>query len=170
MDLTIPLLLATLGFGEMGRVRDLEFTRIEIEWVASTGTVRDLNKVLPRRQADLIRQLNCDHYTCRRLAFDELSRMGDEAIPALCWGLRIKSAEVQDACKRLLSPLFLCRNCDGTGECQGCKGLPVGDPDACPFQCDWSRRCRTCDGAGDLRLRRIHSDLYEERDFFAKED
>ncbi len=48
--------------------RDLEFERIEVEWIAETRTVRNLNQVLPSETANLIRLLGNADYAARMLA------------------------------------------------------------------------------------------------------
>lgn len=120
-------------------VADLEFTRIQIEWIAATGVVRDFEQVLPRRQAMLLRSLGCEHHNCRTLARDELEDMEHDASMALCWGMRAKDPAIAMACRTLYGRLCRCNECNGSGQVY-------------IKYSDYWTRCVVCGGLGDHRL------------------
>lgn len=144
-------------------IQDIEFSRVQVEWIASTGTVHNLEDVLPRRQALLLRQLDCDHWECRELARDELASLETDALDTLCWGTRLKRPEVVQQSERLIDLLCVCDECGGTGVCSTCWGLAKF---TCKAECDWSRRCMKCKGAIDLRYRRTAWGEIERIDVF----
>lgn len=132
-------------------VQDMEFDRIQIEWIASTKTVTNLEHVLPQNHAFLIRSLGCEHYGCRVLAREELSRLKFEAFDALVWGTRVNDFEISSASLLLLNQLYICPHCDGSGE------VSVPDMPQIPDGDDWddggpvNRTCLHCTGTGDTR-------------------
>lgn len=140
-------------------VQDMEFKRIQIEWIASTKTVGNLEHVLPWRQALLIRSLGCEHGDCRALARDELSRLGHEAFDALVWGTRMKDREIAYVSTALLNCLYLCSDCNGLGEVDVPPakevGWILGDQEFEDDEGGWGgggiRTCQQCDGTGDAR-------------------
>lgn len=126
-------------------VADLEFSRAQVEWIASSGRVRDLEQALPRRQALLLRSLGCEHGHCRELAREELEGMGRGAAEALCWGMRTRDPAIVETCKTLYGRLCRCKACDGTGRIY----YGVGD---------YTAPCEDCGGLGDLRLEKRWTD------------
>ena len=150
-----------------------EWDRTQIDFVAETRTVRNLEQVLPRRQAELLRLLDSNNYTVRGLAQAEIVRMGDKAHEMLCWGCRVDKPSISELCKLLLAKLFWCPACLGRGECLACVVDAEGYLNYCPNDCDHYGRCVECDGAGDIRYRRTGlwddgDELFEEKDYFGK--
>lgn len=163
------LALTLVAQSDLDRARSLAFTEVEISWLASTGTVRSFDSVLPWRNAELLRQLDCPSYGCRRLAQDELARMGDDAAETLIWGLHDRGRpEVVATCERLLSRLYVCRSCGGSGRCSACQGNEDRYDVYCPNQCDYNRRCVVCGGAIDLRWERMPYDGFRPRNLFRR--
>ncbi len=150
-DATIPIVILTTI---LLTPADLEFERAQIDWMADAKVVRDLDQVLDRDHASLIRLLGDDRSVVRQLAADELSRRGQSANAALCWGLRSNNATIRDESARVRRRLFLCQACGGTGECAACEYLPYrfSNPSPCPDRCGWFGLCVWC-GLGDTRFR-----------------
>lgn len=71
-------------------------------------------------------------YVCRELAARRLSRAGPPVMRHLYWAEGHPDPEVRLRVRAILERLSRCRDCDGTGECNGFKG-----------QAD-ARRCRAC--------------------------
>lgn len=157
--LALALLLVGQPNAELDRVRDLEFRRVEAEWVASLVPPWEFDRAVDRaldwRDAELLRALDAPRYGTRRLAADLLARRGDDAWDVLCWGsLDPTHPAVSNTCRRLMRRLYLCRDCRGSGVCTVCKGA-VRRRAFCPAKCDYARRCRSCDGTGNLLWRRV---------------
>lgn len=116
---------------------DLEFRRIQVEWMADSGAIHDFDQVLGRREAALLRSLGCEHGNCREVAEDTLAGMGNRAADAIFWGIRAKDPDVAQRCRRLMARLFSCRACAGRPVTLDGDGFLV-----------W--RCGTCLGAGSF--------------------
>lgn len=135
-----------------------EFRRLQVDWIAIAMKPGDLEAVLPREQAELIRLLGDPRHLVRTLAREELARRGDAVHEALCWGMRARDPNVAHECRLLRERLFACPACDGDGVCRACTPATNRYRDHCPGGCDWDRHCRRCDGTGDtryLRARRV---------------
>lgn len=147
--IAVPLVLALLG-ADRASARALVWEQMAVDWIASTGTVHDLEDVLPRRQALLVRALGCEHSGCRELARDELVRQGEAAWTAIAWGLRSRDPEVRSACRKLAARLFACSRCAGTGEVDEETGTLAKRPHS---RTRYWITCPDCKGTGDLRYR-----------------
>lgn len=133
--------------------RELEWERLQVEWIASTETVTSLEDVMPTRQAELVRLLGDKRYVVRLLASEELQRQGKQASGALAWGMRCKDREIADAAGQLRGLLYVCQHCMGGGICPACVATRDGEwprPD-CPENCAWPWACVVCSGSGDVR-------------------
>lgn len=143
----LPLVLALVAAAPTSEGRafaaDMAFEAVTVDWLAENRLVRNLDHCLPRREALLVRQLNCDSSSCRELARDELAGMGRGAADAILWGLRVESAETRNSCRILMSRLCLCRECGGTGEVSKRYG-----------EVEYLGTCSGCDSSGDIRLKR----------------
>lgn len=111
---------------------DLEFRRIEINWIADTHIIYDLDQVLSHYDAVLIRALGSKHYEIRWLAQETLIRLRYESFPAVCWGTRSTDPEIKYISNMLQARFFICPDCDNADR-------------------PWN--CTTCYGSGDLRYR-----------------
>lgn len=129
--------------------RELEWERLQVDWIAETGTVKSLEDVLTTHEAELVRLLGDPRYAVRALARDELRRMGRDASLALAWGARLKDQEISSTSRLLRELLYVCRRCEGTGKCPCDHGknheLRCGDG------CSWNGYCVVCEGSGDVR-------------------
>jgi hypothetical protein len=153
-----------------GWVKDWEFDRVQVEWIASTRMVRALEEVIPGEDARLLRVLGNPDYTARMLAFAEIERRGKAFREPLYWGLRIKDGSIPGLSRQLLTRLFDCEYCGATGVCQACKHVPQGEWFNCPKKCDHARRCVDCDGTGNWLYRRTIYNSFEERNLFPPEN
>lgn len=163
--------------------QSLELERIEVEFQAAARTVINLEEVIPREQAELVRLLGLAapgmepglQHRIRQLARAELARQGTAASLALAWGEHHRDREIALACWALRQRLYLCGHCGGSGVCPACHGgetpdAPIEDDDGgsfvpahggCPEHCErvtgpYStrwRKCVACNGTGDVRCR-----------------
>ncbi len=119
------------------------FDQIQVDWIADTGTVKNLEQVMNKPLAELIRLLGDDRAAVRRLAIRELYLQGDTIADALYWGARTDNPQIVHECRLLISALFVCHTCEGCGKFR---------PD--PKDDKWAEDCKTCSGTGDLRYER----------------
>ncbi len=151
MNIIILMLLAinpvqTDSFGGIIKkpvpsIQDMEFERIQIEWIAEQRTVHSLDEVLPWREAALIRQLDNNDPECRLLVEDELYRMGPKALTALLWGKRLnKKPHIVHMCNLLLGELYICPKCKK----------------------DRNYYCSECDGTRDMRYHKIYDPVTDD--------
>ena len=147
-------------------MRDFEFERIQVEWIASSTKVPCLEAVLPGDEARLLRVLTNPDHTARDLAHAEIERRGADARNMLYWGLRVDDKNIQHHSSLLLYRLFNCENCGGTRMCPSCVHLKRGSKSECPENCGYRRWCKVCDGAGNWLLRRSIQEAREERILF----
>lgn len=127
--LTLPCLTQTHSRLEANEVA---FMIAQENWVIDYLTEEDnyklnLQDMFTRRDAELVRNLSCEHYSCRRLVMDVLVQRGDDALLLIIWGTRHRDAGIANLC-RILLDLFLtdvcprdhtfidlCGGCDNTG-------------------------------------------------------
>lgn len=158
--LALALLSAGQAASEIDRVRDLEFRRVSVEWIADLRPPweydRAMDDALPWQDAELLRALDSPRYGTRRLAADLLARRGEDAWEALCWGAHDPTRPaVANACRRLMRTLYLCGDCGGSGKCTGCEGRELRFDENCPQKCNYARHCPTCDGTGSVLWERV---------------
>jgi hypothetical protein len=146
--------------------REFEWERIQVEWIADTKTVKELEQVLPGDEARLLRVLGNDDHTARMLAYDEIKRRGPTFRNALYWGLRVKDKTIQELSAQLLTRLFDCEHCGGTGKCPSCRNMPSGADFECPERCNYARRFVDCDGSCNWLFIRVKNEKCEYRDLF----
>jgi hypothetical protein len=151
---TIPLILALLA-ADRPQARSMALAEAQVDFVALTRTVHDLEQVLPRRQAMLIRQLGCEHADCRTMAREELELMDSGAHVALAWGTHARDPEVRATCRRLLDRLYRCSTCGGRGEVDLNAGRKTYGMPAFTYV----EQCSTCHGSGDPRFRVEYVDV-----------
>ena len=147
-------------------VRDFEFERTQVEWIASSTKVPCLEAVLPGDEARLLRVLGNHDSTARELAYEEIKRRGTDARNMLYWGLRVDDTSIKHYSSLLLYRLYNCENCGGARMCPTCEHLARGSKIGCPEDCGYRRWCKVCDGAGNWLLRRSLQEAREERNMF----
>jgi hypothetical protein len=143
------------------------FDMIQVDWIADTGTVKNMEQVINTPAAQLIRLLGDDRYAVRRLAIREIRFLGEDAFDALCWGRRVNDKAIAHACQLLIDELFMCPECEGEGE------IKVGDS---KIDNPWDHEsCKACGGTGDLRMEWLYwwndaemrqVQTMQEKDFF----
>lgn len=85
--------------------------------IYSFETSRNLDRVLPSRQAKLVRNLGCNRYDCREVSSEVLSEPTGNNLRALVWGTHMKDVEIASRCKNILDMILPCSHCSGTGYC-----------------------------------------------------
>jgi hypothetical protein len=146
----VLLLQNPMPEGELfDNARDLDFDRVQTQWVAEAAGVHDLDRVLDERHALLIRCLGSKTYDARKLATLILTEEKERAIPALMWGTLSKDAEIARKCEVLLYRFYICVACDGAGEIRIAREPWDRDPDGAAYR---MVTCRECMGYPDPRF------------------
>lgn len=159
-------------------LRDLEFERVQEEWVYQLHVVRRLEDVIPSSQVKIIKRLRCKDYDCREAATDDLVSLGRKGFRAAFWGSKMNPlllddrgysiyAEVVEHCKAVLSSFYRCARCGGSGMCPSCTNTPVKywRLQVLCYPTKSAHPCTVCDGTGDIRFVNRSGDI-SERDFF----
>lgn len=99
------------------QVKDMAFNQIQIDWIYQQrkNSIYRWESVLPQEDADLLDALNAEKSSVRRFARRHLKKMGFDAVVLCSWGIKAKSAELQEVCSNHLYSLYKCSYCDGTG-------------------------------------------------------
>jgi hypothetical protein len=91
--------------------------RLAVEsFIHGTGRVHDLDQILPRSHARIVRRLGCEHFECRADAERDLAGLDMIGFRAVVWGRWSTDAEIANRCDRLMNYL-VCPSCDGTDRC-----------------------------------------------------
>lgn len=134
--------------------QDIEFQKVQVDWIISTNKIKDLEQVMSWREANVLRQLDCNDYVCRRLAKDELKTVRYEV---LIWGMRTKNKQIVHECTLLLDLKYICKICNGSGKCVYC-----GPNNSSCKRCDWKSNCSECRGSGDTRYELKYLDGFDK--------
>ncbi len=129
-------------------VLDMEFTRIQEEWLWENDLVLGMKRAIALEDCKLVRKLGCPSWMCRDEASAELRKRGLSAIRIVFWGTKEHDQEIVLRSKNILNRMYACQHCKGTGRCPACGGSG-----SCQMEhCNWTGECRACDGAGDYRF------------------
>ena len=103
---------------------DVPFQRAQEIFVKEACDVHDLDRVLPHRNAQILRVLGSREYAARELAYQDLMALGDgpEALRTVLWGTFAKDMHVATYCQAYLEAAFVCGACQGSGWCSYCHG------------------------------------------------
>jgi len=110
-----------------------------------------LSSLVPEPVASRVMLLGNAEYRFCRLAYNDLK--GEQFVPSLIVGLRLKDAEIRTLCRRLLLEELICPTCCGQRRCfRFVQGADPYDCEKCGlgrWQHDRSS-CSLCHGAGYL--------------------
>jgi hypothetical protein len=137
---------------------DLAFEVAQERFVRSVGDVHDLERVLPKGHARLVRVLGSLEYDARDLVLSLLDRLEpNDRRRALVWGTFMRDRHIALFCESRLKAKF-CGACEGSGLCRNRRGTKVdpGNRSRCTvgwaFTKDFKTAkfcmCRPCDGIG----------------------
>lgn len=106
-------------------IQDRQFALIQETWIYNnTCKPNSLNDVMSSRLATLVRDLGCEHYSCRENATEILLQQSNEdSIRALFWGSHHTNLEIANRCRIALHRSMICRHCIGKGECPRLGGF-----------------------------------------------
>lgn len=115
-------------------IQDRQFALIQETWIyKNTDKPNSLNEVMSSRLANLVRDLGCNHYSCRENAEELiLQQSNEDSVRALFWGSHHTDPEIADRCRFTLHHSMICSHCLGDGHC----------PERSKFN-DW-RGCQPC--------------------------
>lgn len=127
-------------------IGDVEFRIAQEEFVRATGTIHDLDQVIPSVDARMIRRLGCEHFDCREAASKDIAAEGPRMFKALVWGGWHKDAEIASRCDLLMDLLTHkpCQRCSGTGQCREYADAQCY---TCVYSRDYEGFCHECKGA-----------------------
>src|ERR1700732_3278055 len=100
-------------------VPDRQFFLIQESWIYQhTSRPSSLNDVMSAWLATLVRDLGCEHYSCRENATELLLQKSNEcSVRALFWGSHHTDQEIANRCRVTLSLSLVCNHCNGYGVC-----------------------------------------------------
>ncbi len=118
----------------LSSIQDRPFLLIQETWIYNhTSRPSTLTDVMSTRLATLVRDLGCNHYSCRENATELLLQQTDEdMIRALYWGSHHTDRDIASRCRVTLNRSLVCNHCNGSGRCYrrsltfssdpGCRG------------------------------------------------
>jgi len=133
----LALLLAI--FPSPPSLPDMEFARIQEQWVASRPDYEP---------PPVFAELTADRYETRRRAVIRLAKQKHHALPTLAAAVINKDPNIHLVAEPLLHRLYACQACHGSGLCQLCRGERLLH-ETC--KCSLEADCMACKGSGDVR-------------------
>lgn len=124
---------------------DLEFSIVQERWVGQQDVAYATSHLPP-----LVLQLGSPVYDYREWAEVYLIHRGERELRPLVWAGLHKDPEIRNRTRRILNQLFICRACEGTGDCPKCRNMEE-EYAAYGCTCNWRRECDECRGSGDQR-------------------
>lgn len=132
--------------GAAERAADLEFARVQAEWVAAGQRTLDLPPV--------VEMLGSPKYVARRAAIFFLDLAPRRYLLTLEQAARSRDPEVADKARGVINRMFVCPDCKGDGHCPRC----TEEHSSPECKCEYPRQhCPTCLGGGDLRFKILYS-------------
>jgi len=100
-------------------VSDREFILVQESWIYTyTSKPSSLDDIMSRRLATLVRDIGCNHYSCRENAIELLSRESSaDSIRAFFWGSHHTNIDIAMRCRVALRRLLPCNHCNGSAIC-----------------------------------------------------
>ena len=92
---------------------NFDFQQRQDEWVVSL--LADPVESMPWDARFWITMLGDKCYTCRKIAYDKLKKMGTKVTSWVYLGLRSRDAEIKMRCFNLIRKLYPCTMCYSTG-------------------------------------------------------
>ncbi len=144
----------------LASIQDRSFLLIQETWVYNhTTKPKSLTDVMSTRLATLIRDLGCNHYSCRENATELLLQQSSEdMIRALFWGSHHTDRDISNRCRVTLSRCLVCNHCSCGGLCPNRSRDGLHGCKAC-FDAMASRN-RMEDGESVHYLRKMYYEQY----------
>ncbi len=160
--LGIILLGLSIVGGNMD-VREMEFERVQSEWVAELYHPDQILDVLPIP----FHYLFSNRYKARQNARKAIHDMRYGMLRYLVLASKHPDPNLHMMAESLLRDLYNCESCNGTGTCP-VEHKTQEEYHACRL-CSYLGRCKVCEGSGDIRYihvgqaTRYRSDIFPER-------
>jgi hypothetical protein len=164
-------MIAFLLVAALSSIQDRPFLLIQETWIYNhTSKPNALTDVMSTRLATLIRDLGCNHYSCRENATELLLQQSNEdMIRALYWGSHHTDREIASRCRDALHTLMVCNHCTGRRDCPNrtdaayscvdCFNWMVRLRDVATDEMKWEirnlyheRKCMFCCGVGIMDM------------------
>lgn len=100
-------------------IQDRQFALVQETWIYNnTSRPSSLDDVMSPRLSTLIRDLACNHYSCRENAAELLlSQPIEQSVRALFWGSHHTNPEISNHCRVTLERSMICNHCKGLRDC-----------------------------------------------------